>query len=52
MVKTMVAMLVGIAIKEGKIRSIGDLAQDYVPEMKGSAYGQTSLRAADHERRH
>jgi len=45
MVKTMVAMLVGIAIKEGKIRSINDLAQDYVPEMKGSAYGQTSLRA-------
>lgn len=45
MVKTMVAMLVGIAIKEGKIRSIEDLAQDYVPEMKGSAYGQTSLRA-------
>jgi CubicO group peptidase (beta-lactamase class C family) len=38
-------MLVGIAIKEGKIRSIEDLAQDYVPEMKGSAYGQTSLRA-------
>lgn len=45
MVKTMVAMLVGIAIKEGKIRSIEDLAQDYVPDMKGSAYGQTSLRA-------
>lgn len=45
MVKTMVAMLVGIAIKEGKIRSIEDKAQDYVPEMKGSAYGQTSLRA-------
>lgn len=45
MVKTMVAMLVGIAIKEGKIRSIEDFAQDYVPEMKGSAYGQTSLRA-------
>ena len=45
MVKTMVAMLVGIAIKEGKIRSIEDLAQDYVPEMKGGAYGQTSLRA-------
>ncbi len=45
MVKTMVAMLVGIAIKEGKIKSIDDLAQDYVPEMKGSAYGQTPLRA-------
>ncbi|MES2751797.1 MAG: serine hydrolase [Pseudomonadota bacterium] len=45
MVKTMVAMLVGIAIKDGKIRSINDLAQDYVPELKGSAYGQTSLRA-------
>lgn len=43
--KTFVAMLVGIALKDGKIRSIDDLAQDYVPELKGSAYGQTSLRA-------
>lgn len=45
MAKTMVAMLVGIAIKDGKIRSTDDMAQDYVPELKGSAYGQTSLRA-------
>lgn len=45
MAKTMVAMLVGIAIKDGKIRSIDDKAQDYVSELKGSAYGQTSLRA-------
>ncbi len=45
MVKTMVAMLVGIAIKEGRIRSLNDLAQDYVPALKGSAYGGTSLRA-------
>ena len=44
MAKTVVAMLVGIALKEGKIRSIDDLAQDYVPELAGSAYGKTSLR--------
>lgn len=45
MVKTMVAMLVGIALKEGGIRSLDDLAQDYVPELKDSAYGGTPLRA-------
>ena len=45
MAKTMVAMLVGIAVNDGKIRTIDDMAQDYVFELKGSAYGQTSLRA-------
>jgi CubicO group peptidase (beta-lactamase class C family) len=44
MAKTVVAMLVGIAIEEKKIASIDDKAQDYVPELKGSPYGQTSLR--------
>lgn len=44
MAKTVVAMLVGIALHEGKIRSIDDLAQDYVPELKGHPYGETSLR--------
>jgi len=44
MAKTVVAMLVGIALSESKIRSIDDLAQDYVPELKGHPYGETSLR--------
>lgn len=44
MAKTVVAMLVGIALSEGKIRSIDDLVQDYVPQLKGHPYGETSLR--------
>jgi CubicO group peptidase (beta-lactamase class C family) len=44
MAKTVVAMLVGIAVDEKKIASIDDKAQDYVPELKGTPYGQTSLR--------
>jgi CubicO group peptidase (beta-lactamase class C family) len=42
--KTVVAMLVGIALQDGKIRSIDDLAQDYVPALADSPYGKTSLR--------
>lgn len=44
MAKTVVAMLVGIAMDEGKISSIDDLAEKYVTELKGQPYGQTSLR--------
>jgi CubicO group peptidase (beta-lactamase class C family) len=42
--KTVVAMLVGIALQDGKIRSIDELAQDYVPALADSPYGKTSLR--------
>ena len=42
--KTVVATLVGIALQDGKIRSIDNLAQDYVPALKDSPYGNTSLR--------
>src|SRR5436190_4215520 len=44
MAKTVTAMLVGIAIAEGRIRSIDDPAAAYVPELAGSEYGRTSLR--------
>lgn len=44
MAKTVVGMLVGIALDEGKIASIDDLAQKYVPELKGQPYGETRLR--------
>ena len=44
MAKTVTAMLVGIAIAEGHIRSVDDLATAYVPELAGTEYGQTSLR--------
>ncbi len=44
MAKTVVAMLVGIAIHEGRIRSIDQPAGEFVPELKGLPYGETSLR--------
>jgi CubicO group peptidase (beta-lactamase class C family) len=44
MAKTVVAMLIGIAIAEGKIGSIDDPAQQYVPQLKGHVYGETRLR--------
>jgi CubicO group peptidase (beta-lactamase class C family) len=48
MAKTVVALLIGIAIHEGRIRSVDDLAQAYVPELAGTAFGQTNLRALLH----
>ena len=44
MAKTMTAMLVGIAIEEGRIGSVDDLAAAYVPELASTEYGRTSLR--------
>ncbi len=48
MAKTVTSMLVGIAVSEGKIKSIDDLAQIYVPELAGSEIGATSIRALLH----
>ncbi len=45
MAKTITALLVGIAVKDGAIRSIQDLAEVYVPELKGTAYGRTPIEA-------
>jgi CubicO group peptidase (beta-lactamase class C family) len=45
MAKTITSMLFGIALADGKIRSLDDHAADYVPELKGSAYGETTLRS-------
>lgn len=45
MAKTFVGMLVGIALNEQKIKSIDDRAEQYVPELKGTAYGETPIRA-------
>lgn len=48
MAKTITAMLVGIAVSEGAIRSIDDPAEAYVPELKGSAFGSTPIKALLH----
>ncbi len=44
MAKTVLSMLVGIALSEQKIRSIDDRADAYVPDLKGHPYGETTLR--------
>ncbi|GLS17523.1 hypothetical protein GCM10007874_05380 [Labrys miyagiensis] len=46
--KTLVGMLVGIAISEGAIHSVDDPAATYVPELVGSELGRTPLRALLH----
>ncbi|WP_245473865.1 serine hydrolase domain-containing protein [Bradyrhizobium zhanjiangense] len=48
MVKTLTGLLVGIAVSEGAIHSIDDTAATYVPELEGTAYGATPLRALLH----
>jgi CubicO group peptidase (beta-lactamase class C family) len=44
MAKTVTAMLIGIAIAEGRIRSVEDPASAYVPALADTEYGRTSLR--------
>jgi CubicO group peptidase (beta-lactamase class C family) len=44
MAKTIVGMMIGIALSEGAIHSIDDLVDSYVPELSGNPYGQTSIR--------
>ena len=44
MAKSVTSLLVGIAISEGRIKSVDDLAREYVPELAGHPYGETSLR--------
>jgi CubicO group peptidase (beta-lactamase class C family) len=44
MSKTITAMLVGIALEEGKIGSLDDRADKYVPELKGTGYDDVTIR--------
>jgi CubicO group peptidase (beta-lactamase class C family) len=44
MVKTVVGMLTGIALSEGVIGSLDDRADKYVTELKGTPYGETTIR--------
>lgn len=44
MAKTVVAMLIGIALQEKKIKSLDDKAEVYVPDLKGHPYGETPIR--------
>ena len=42
--KTVLGMLVGIAVHEEKISSLDDKAARYVPELAGHPYGETPIR--------
>lgn len=44
MAKTITAMLIGIAVSEGKIKSIDDPVSAYVPGLANAEYGKTSIR--------
>jgi CubicO group peptidase (beta-lactamase class C family) len=44
MAKTLIAMMVGLAIQDGHIHSVEDKAEIYVKALKGTAYGETPLR--------
>jgi CubicO group peptidase (beta-lactamase class C family) len=44
MAKTVIAMLVGIAVAEGRIASIDAPAEAYAPTLRGLEYGATPLR--------
>ncbi len=43
--KSIVTLLIGVAIKEGKINSVDDLIVDYIPELKGSAWEDVTLKS-------
>jgi CubicO group peptidase (beta-lactamase class C family) len=42
--KSITSTLVGAAVRDGHIRSIEDKVSDYIPQMKGSAYDDVSIR--------
>ncbi len=44
MAKTITAMLIGIAVSEGTIKSIDDTVATYVPQLAGTEYGKTAIR--------
>jgi len=44
MAKTITALLVGIAVSEGHIRSIEDTAETYATALAGTEYGKTPIR--------
>jgi CubicO group peptidase (beta-lactamase class C family) len=44
MAKTITAMLIGIAVSEGKIKAINDPVAAYVPDLATTEYGKTPIR--------
>ncbi len=44
MAKSLISMMVGVALDEGKIRSLDDKVADYAPRLAQSSYGDTTIR--------
>lgn len=44
MAKSLVSLAVGLAVSEGKIRSLDDTVATYAPELTGNSYGETRIR--------
>jgi CubicO group peptidase (beta-lactamase class C family) len=44
MAKTITSLLIGIALDQGKIASLDDRADTYVPELKGTGYDGVTIR--------
>ena len=44
MAKTITSLLIGIALERGKIASLDDRADKYVPELKGTGYDGVTIR--------
>ncbi|NRA31151.1 MAG: serine hydrolase [Parvularculaceae bacterium] len=42
--KSVISSLIGVAIKDGKIESLDDMASDYAKEYVGTDFGNTSIR--------
>jgi len=42
--KSFTSTLVGAAIKDGYIKSIDDMVSDYIPDLKGSAYDNVTIK--------
>jgi CubicO group peptidase (beta-lactamase class C family) len=45
MAKTVIGLLVGLAVEDGSIRSIDDPAETYARELRGTEYGRTPVKA-------
>jgi len=43
--KSVVSMLVGAAVRDGYIKSIDEMATDYLPRLRGSSYDQSTIKS-------
>ena len=43
--KSVVSMLIGVAVRDGYIKSINEMTTDYLPRLKGSSYDQSTIKS-------